>query len=337
MTDIERVLATYNLDISHMEPLGDRLYKLKTKTGDFVLKKSHLTPATVPMWEQVYRQAYHHGIYSVPPVYLNKDKQLFTKENDHIYYLTPWIEMADSVHDMKRVMETLAQVHMKTGQNIELKTEKLRHDLQNYLEFCRACKDKSEAYISVFESKRYMSPFELLACTQYHQLRSSIELIDTLLESMLENMRDKIRWQNCLCHGNLKREHIYCGKHIYFLNWEKACIDNPIADLCVYLNEISQHYQPDPDVFLEGFSIYNEHNELADIQNQMLLIHLLNPNEYLQLLSSYADQTSRIPMISQVQRLQHAVRPLLFGMALHHLIEEKLASAESKEESSNPS
>ncbi|MDY0396885.1 hypothetical protein ACFSMW_15180 [Virgibacillus halophilus] len=335
-TNTKRALAGYNLVYNHVEPIGNRLYKISTDAGDFALKKSRLTPATVQIWEQVFRQAYHTGIHTVLPVYLNKDGQLFTLVQDDIYYVQPWLEMNENVHDTRRVLEELAQMHVKTEQKVQLKTEKMKNSLQKYLKFCRKCKEKMEAYITVFENQRYMSPFELLACTQYHQVRASMEVNDSILEDLLEHLDETINWQSSLSHGKLLPEHIYCGKYVYFLNWESASFDSPVADLSVYFGEVSQHYHPDPHSFLEGFAAYMERNELDIVQCQMLLIHLLNPNDYFQLIRSYVDKTSCLSMTSKVQELQHLARPLLFGTALKHFMDEQHAVADSADDSSNP-
>ncbi|MDY0405439.1 phosphotransferase [Virgibacillus sp. 179-BFC.A HS] len=338
-TDIEEVLRSYRLQPNQIIPITDRVYKIETNIGQYAMKKSRLNHETAPFWKQIYDQAYHLGLHAIVPVYLTGQKELLATAGDSFYYLQPWLEINDTPQDPVRVLQTLSQVHWKTRRDIKLDTARWKENFKHYLAYCRNCSEKLDHYMDIFESKRYMSPFELLACTQYRDAKQALSLVTDSLERMLELEEETINWQVSLCHGNLRTEHIHCERQVYFLNWEDAVYDHPVIDLSTYLRSAVLDYDTNIEAYLSGLFAYMDINELDRMQCDMLISYLLNPSDYIHLLRVYQQNDGRDNVIHHTKHLQRALRPLLFGIAAAKQIEQKSESDSSKaqDESLDPS
>lgn len=323
--DIKAVLQAYSVQPFYIEKKTDHLYWVQDHQQQYALKQSHLTLELIPMWEKVYREAYEQNLYAVLPVYLTRQGNIFRYYKGSIYYLTPWRGEAVTTFDKltaERFFHNIGRVHAKTKQTHSVVTEDFSTTFQQYRDHCEQQKQQLLGFVEQYEKNRYMSPFELLICTQYRDidfcLQESIRRIDQLI---YEQETEK-NWNYSLCHGNIYASHILKNKEqLYFINWEKARFDYPVYDLADFFKHETNRYDTPTDTFLQAFEYYMNENKLSKKELYLLIIQLLDAQPYLNQLEIHA--RSKKTMIEQIVELQYEFRRILFGLHFSAYVENK--------------
>src|SRR5699024_12160878 len=91
METVKKVLTSYAVYPLKIEQITDALYRIEDGNHVYALKRSFLTNKSVVNWENVFHQVNAQNITNVLPVYLTKQRKLYEKVNDAIYYLPQWI------------------------------------------------------------------------------------------------------------------------------------------------------------------------------------------------------------------------------------------------------
>ncbi|WP_067727269.1 phosphotransferase [Oceanobacillus damuensis] len=326
MDKIKKVMEAYKVYPIRTEKITERLYRVNDGQRDYALKMSKLNEANIEKWQNVYYLANEKNLSEIVPVYLTKNGKLFEKFNEAFFYLTPWIDIPARGNDentIKNTMHRLASVHEKTKNSQRISSEKLKENFHTYQTFCKQLPSELLSIIRQFEGNRYMSPFELLVCTQYRDLEYATNANNELINDFLEQNEAHIPWNRCLCHGNLRKEHI-ADRHL--LNWENAGYDLPATDLAVYFSHLTGNYDQPVETITEGFKIYKEKNDLSGPEMQLLSIYLFNPSSYITIVRDYMGRSSTKPMTDQITELQQQYRKILFAIKWRKFIREEYES-----------
>src|SRR5699024_11447250 len=75
--------------------------------------------------------------------------------------------------------------------------------------------------VEQFEKNKYMSPLELLVCTQFISLERVYHVLKGFIKRFIENREDETTWNVILCHGNLSGEHMLQENQPLFIHSEK--------------------------------------------------------------------------------------------------------------------
>ncbi|WP_156291203.1 protein kinase family protein [Oceanobacillus salinisoli] len=321
------VLQAYNIYTNKIHEVTPRLFKVNDHQQAYALKRSALTDKDIRNWEGVYRLANAKNLDTVLPVYLTKDGQFFFRHNNSIYYVSPWVEETNHKRNktwISNFYETLADVHNKTKRTQKLPMEKVSTPFTSFQSFCNNAKNHLLTFVQQFEKKRYMSPFELLVCTQFRDIEYACTEADKRIHRFLNDHEgDEIKWNYSLCHRNLNATHI---KKSYFVNWEHARYDNPVMDLVIFFHQEIGHFNPASDLFIDLFPSYTKINELTLPELQLLSIYLLSPGEYMQTIHHYMNNMRTESMVQYVTKLQYQYRKILFGLKWSEYLEREFES-----------
>ncbi len=268
------------------------------------------------MWEHVYHQAHALQLKNILPVYLTVDSKLYAWVDGIYYYMTPWKKSnsPNNQEEVRDVFRTIGEVHAKTKQTQSIDAHSVHNRFSDYRSQCRNFQDTLLDFVKQFEQNRFMSPFELQVCTHYHVLVNVITELDAQVAHFIDAWEENSAWSYCLCHGNLNVEHILSHHQPHIINWEKASYDNPIIDLTAFLKNQVRYYDQSPEDMAELFPSYSHRNPLDEKEWHLLLIHLLDPGHYIQLIEGYISAQSGHSMIAQQKMLQHAFRQLQLGL-----------------------
>ncbi|MBY7143245.1 hypothetical protein KFZ56_09275 [Virgibacillus sp. NKC19-3] len=320
MEVLKKVLNSYAIYPLAIEEVTERLFRVSDGQREYALKKSLLSKESLANFENVYHTAFSQHIATILPVYLTKSGNLYTEMNQTIFYLTPWIEYSNTKQSqlIENLYKNIGAVHAKTKQTQLISTERLIREFTTYKAFCEHAANELITFVQQFEKSRFMSPFELLVCTHYRDLEFTLKEIIKRIQHLIDEQEEEISWNFSLCHGNVRISHTL-GAHM--INWENAYYDNAVMDLAAFFKQEVSHYDQPRDALMEQFSTYNHENELNQHELNLLIIHLLNPTNYLKIVQQYAGHTSVDTMVTRVRKLQHAHRQLLFGLQFSKYVE----------------
>lgn len=337
LENVRRILELYHVFPVDIEKVTERLYHIQGNKQNYALKRSNLLEEKVPLWLDIYHTAHAQNIQNILPVYLNHKGQLFTKDEDDIYYLTPWIETSNRNPSIGKVYQNLGFIHAKTKKTQTITEEEIENSRENFLVYKKQMMElrrKLLAHVENFESEHFMSPIELLVCTQYRDLVQVFFIVESRLNQYLESLEELSEWQVCLCHGNMKDSHALHGNQIYFINWEKASYNHPIMDLTLLLKHKTLYHDTEGGFLLEHFKLYTEENQLNNHELTLLALYLLDPSEYIMAIDRYVEGKSTGSMIDLVVKLQRYHRQLMFGIRFSKYVEEQFEMVPLDESSS---
>jgi len=316
---IQKVIEAYGVYAINIYPVTDRVYWINDGKREYALKRSSLTEQTIVSFQKVLRFANERQLAAVLPVFLTKEREIFVDIDDTIYYLSPWVNHSNqsvteqSIHTF---YQKLGSIHSNTKQSEEIAGETLRDKFQPFQTFCHHANYILLDEVRNFEKERFMSPFELLVCTQYRDIEAAFTECTKRMDQFLQIKEAKLTWNTSLNHGNLRLSH---WLDPYIINWEQAHYDNPVLDLMRFFLHETADYNHPSKLYMDAFSSYMKEYQLTRLELQLLSIYLLNPREYLSAIKDYHARTFSIT--SQIKRLQKAYRNLMFGLAWSHFVE----------------
>ena len=323
MDILKEVLEHYSIYPLEIEKVTNRLFRVHDGMRDYALKRSYLNENNIESWVSIYHVASERNISEILPVYVTKDGSLYQKHEHFYYYLSPWVDIPrnmDINYQIESTMQTLALIHKKTKQTERIKIDKMKKDFEGFQSFNRNIPDGLKENIVHFESRRYMSPFELIACSQYKAVVHASELLQNKMNAIFEQEEDSISWSKSLCHGKLEPSHCRGG---YLLNWEEASFDHPSTDIANYFQHITGHYDQPIEEMKQAFKLYRKTNHLTVKEIHLLTINLLNPAHYIRVVQNFTEQRTKKSMLEQTRELQHQFRRLQFGMNWVDFIQEE--------------
>lgn len=322
--DVQHILSTYyQIQAKTIDQITDRVYRIWDGRNTYAFKKSSLNHENIPMWHHALMQANKHNLQFIQPVYLTLDQQLTVYDNEHVYYLSPWLEQEGEM-EIGKIYQHLGQLHHKTKRTHTIQVKKMT---DKFIEYKKVCQDRRRMFmtqIEEFEQKRYMSPFELQVCTQFHVVEGCLHHLIDLIERFCKIEDETMPWSQSLCHGNLTFSHLLTANDYRFINWEKTTYDHATTDLMhLFQSEINYYDAPVQDL-LDNFSIYLKENKLTQEEICFLLIYLMNPLPYLEQIKDYQQDIHHKPMIHRVQRMAYLYRQLEFSFNMYDLLEPEL-------------
>lgn len=323
---IGKVLQSYAVYPLSVEQITDRLFQVNDGKRTYALKRSSLSEQTLKQWERIYQLAHSQNIQTVLPVYLTKEGNLYKEMDQSVFYLTPWITADNNKsqkQDIEQFYHIIGTIHSKTNRSQLIEINKLKGNFSTYRTFCEETKGKLLDYVKQFEKNRYMSPYELLVCTQYRDLEFALDTIMKRIDQFLSDDEAQMTWNDCLCHGNLTLSHVL---NPYIINWEQANYENAVLDLATFYENEVVYYDNLTDLFIELFPSYNKINELTLKEHYLLIINLLNPSHYIAKVEEYLSNKSKQTMVNQIKALQPAYRKIIFGLKWSNYVEKEYES-----------
>ncbi|MFA1822533.1 hypothetical protein ACDX78_20615 [Virgibacillus oceani] len=332
MEVIQKVLTAYNIYPLHVDKITDNVHKINDGNRDYALKRSSfISERETRVWTHVYEQAYHQNLVSVLPVYLTKEGEMYTVQNQNVYYLTPWLEAAVTQIEKRTIEQfyrVIGNIHTKTRQVHTVPSSDFLPGFQEYASYCDHVQEELLGFVERFEKNRYMSPFELTVCTHYRDVNFALKEMKRRIELLMDIKEDTISWNASLCHFNLQFDHMLETRQLHIINWEKAHYENATLDLAAFFKNETKNFNAPTNDVIDLFNIYMSENELTKTELYMLSIYLLDPTPYISNVQKYNDRTSGRSIINQTKMLQHTYRQIMFALQWSKYVEDEFETLE---------
>lgn len=316
MENFLRVLDSYPVHSISTEQITDHVMRITDGKQVYALKKSRLNRKTITSWQNVFHLAQQHNLAAILPVYMTKQRDLLCQVDGHFYYLTPWIETREleKKQQIERMYQTIGVIHAKTNQSMSLDVKQITDSFRNYKKTLVTNRSFLLECVEVFEKNHYMSPVELLVCSQYRDLDFILRELEERVELFIDELSNQSEWCYCLCHGKLDFTHYLFADRTYLINWEHANYDNATRDLAALYHNIVNDYDDPTDDYIDFFTAYMKKNSLSKAELYLLSIYLLDPSQYINLLTQHRKNPSEVSQVDMIQRLQRNYRKLSFAV-----------------------
>ncbi|HLR14594.1 MAG TPA: hypothetical protein VK144_02130 [Bacillota bacterium] len=319
-THITDIVKQFGFDEMAWYSSNDGTLRIHDGKKSFVLCQARMDEEHLKRWETVFRVANEKKIRSIVPIYPTLKGDLYVKDNQRMYYLTPYIEETHSCSPTD-VMSEIGVIHAQSNHTFLIEKKTLRKKYSTYKNKLQAKQIELRQLIDLFEQQRYMSPLGLQVCTHFHIVDDAItigmEHVDAIIRICTEDEHEHVEWSSSICHNRLSMDNVIKNHQIYVKNWEGVTFDNGTTDLVRFLkNEFLRNEFP-IDVFVEGLHAYEKNKPFSLIEKHMLHVHLLHPIHYMNMAASIRIPNQKTSHLQSVIALERAFR--VISSSLHVL------------------
>lgn len=288
-TDISFIAELYGLHLQYAEKYG-RVHKLYTDKGTFALKR--IKPKHGVDFLQYVQLLYQRGYHRIVPIYPTMDGRYGVLVNPWLYYLMPWLDNREREGQVKKNQELfreLARLHTISAREVEV----AENDRTEHYELTVTRWEKEnealEQYVERAEKDWYMSPFQLLFCTFYHEITLAQNYSIRKLNEWYEESKEQTKARSVIVHGKISSEHFLYNENGtgYFTNFELARTASPIHDLLPFLSRSLKTYPNRFDEGLEWLAVYFRHFPFQKEEMLLFLSYLSHPERIFQAVERY--------------------------------------------------
>ncbi|WP_141652145.1 hypothetical protein [Paraliobacillus sp. PM-2] len=315
---LTQVLNQYGLKHFRAEKITSRLWKIYSQNGIFALKMSSLTPNTLNKWYDIYQLREKSQLSFILPVFRNLQGNIFTTYQSFIYYVMPWVDQQDSTQmnvSYKDFFGLLGKLHEITKQrhyvNLSLTEEQIKlNKLETEKKFSLLLD-----YIEQVEQKRYLSPFGLELCTQFHEIETIFHRLNNWYDNYLTDIKDEEIGYQSVCHGFATASHYVANADQgYLINWEHTHIGDPMTEIASFVYYQTATHDTDMSQITQAIPYYEKNYPLTNSQRSLLAIYLLQPDPYLQIIEQYFERKNK--QIELIPSLLQDYRRLMAGLMI---------------------
>ena len=300
------ILKNYDIRPYYIEEFG-RIKKVYANSGTYALKTidPHYGIDFIRQVQFLYQKGYNR----IVPIYPTQDGRYAVYERNNLYYLMPWLpndEKEDRAERPVQMFRELARMHTISSRELEISQEAREEHYEKTIRQWEKDEEFLEGFIETCENEWYMSPFQLLFCLYYNNIRQAMGFAKQKLEDWREKTKDQKKARMVQLHGNLSTEHfLYDDKgYGHFINFEKARTGSPIHDILPYLSRYLKSRPKQSDEAVEWVSTYFRYFPLKEDERLLFLSYLAYPAGLLRTAEAYHMQKTKLDERKQVQKLQ---------------------------------
>lgn len=302
---IEAILKHFSIKPLHYEKHG-RVHRVHSDKGVFALKR--ISPRQGTAFLRHLQFLFQRGYNRIVPVYPTMDGRSAVLHDNSLYYLMPWLSneiKEDRISRHQQMFRELARLHTLSSQEVSInKEDKVRHYEKTIHEWEKE-DEFLQGYLEQCESKVYMSPFELLFCLYYNDIKLAQDFSKGKFKSWYEKTADNEKARAVVSHGKVSTEHFVFDEkgYGYFINFENSRQGSPLMDLLPFLSRAIHTFPKKCDECVEWIYTYLKYFPLKE--EEMLLFHsyFSHPGPIITTVESYY-KANRVNEREFVQNLQ---------------------------------
>ncbi|WP_338421053.1 spore coat protein YsxE [Mesobacillus harenae] len=306
IAETARILKHYSIKPYFVEDLG-KVRKIYAESGTYALKK--IPPQEGTGFLRHIQALYQKGYNRIVPVFPAEDGRYAILENNHLYYLMPWLtneEKENQPERQKQLFRELARLHTLSAKDIELtEAERLEHYEETLQKWGKE-EEFLDGFMDACESKFYMSPFELMFCLYYHEAKQAASFSKQKLENWYTLTKEQKKSRMVITHGKVSTEHFVFNEKGtgHFLNFEKAGPGSAIHDLLPFVSRTLKTFPKKSDECVDWIQTYFQYFPLKEEERLLFLSYLAYPTGLVQTAETYFKSSNPKNERRLVQRLQ---------------------------------
>lgn len=288
---VEQVLAQYNIQAELLQQYG-KVWRVGTKNGTFALKKINKHEA-YGLFMNIHTM-YQRGIQSIVPIYKTNQGYYYVEDQQHVYYLMPWIEAKEEREvDFKDslLFKELAKLHSLTVQEKEYEEKDITDFYEKTSGEWKRNAERLEKYVDECEKKIYMSPFELQVCTAAHEISLANKFANSQLDTWYEEMKEDKKHRTSFTHGRISFHHFLKDEQGrgYFTSWERSRKAPPANDVVSFYHRYLSTYPLYCDECVDWYYEYQKEFPLRETEQTLALCHLSYPKPFMNVFNGYLE------------------------------------------------
>ncbi|MED3623662.1 spore coat protein YsxE [Bacillus thermocopriae] len=300
------ILKHYHVEPHFVEDFGT-VKKIYSSKGIFALKK--VLPSVGTDFIRHVHDLYQKGFNRIVPIYPTMDGRYAVLHDQFLYYLMPWIaneQKENREQQNQQLFRELARLHTLSAKEIPINKEERTVHYESTIGQIEKHEEFLDGFMDVCESKTYMSPFELLFCLYYNQIKLALGYSKTKLDEWYELTKNEEKARMVVVHGKLSSEHFLYDERGYgfFINFENARYGSPIHDLLPYISRALNTNPKRNDQVVNSICHYLKYFPFKDEEKLLFHSYLAYPIPIIQVAEKYYRKQRARNELKFVRQLQ---------------------------------
>lgn len=283
------VLEQYDLEVDKLKR-GRGSFIFESSGQNYLMEEYKGTEERVQLISEILEAVHGKGIYNIETFLHNKEGLYLSKDyEDNRYLVKSYFQgkECDLSHmdDCCRTMKALAKLHMDLEgiqNNINLQQlpflkemEKHNRELQKVRKFLKAKSQKSD--------------FELYLLHYYDQFfRQAKDVFCEFQKEKLDLYLEELQEHKWICHGDFQHHNVLMDQQeVYFINFERMVIDNPIRDLYQFLRKLLEKNNFKKEIYSELIEAYSSVRQLGNADICQLKYRFYYPEKFWKIVNFY--------------------------------------------------
>ncbi|WP_108669421.1 spore coat protein YsxE [Peribacillus acanthi] len=305
-TQVDEIMKFYMLQVRYHENMG-KIDKIYTDQGVFALKS--IDPKIGMDFIRNVQKLYQRGYNRIVPIFMTMDNRYGVLNNGKLYYLMPWLlddNNSERNEKHKHMFRELARMHTLTSKEIEVKKEEREAHYEKTVELWNKQKEFLEEFVQASERKWYMSPFELLYCSYYHDISQALTFSIKKLEEWYEKTKDSEKLRTVVTHGKVSISHFLYDDRGYghFINFEDSKTAPVHFDLLPFIVNSCKTYPIRHDDAIDWLYTYLKYFSLKEEEMMLFLSYLAHPGAIISSVEHYHEKRNQRTEIMYMKNLQ---------------------------------
>ncbi len=303
---ITSILENYQIKPHYVEQMG-KVQKIHSSKGDFILKK--IDPHHGIDFIKYVQTLYQKGYNRIVPIYPTIDGRIAVLDNQELYYLMPFLpdeEKGERSDRQQQLFRELARLHSISAKEINIDKEERTKHFENMIIQMDQEEEFLLSLLETFERKVYMSPFELMYCTYYHDFNQALSFSRKRLEEWYEKTKEQDKVRVVVIHGKFSNDHFLLDEkgYGYFINFERAQVGPPTHDLLPYLAKSLRGWPKKHEDLVEWLYTYFKYFPFKEEELQLFLSYIAHPGAAIKTAERFFKEGNKKNELKAVQSLQ---------------------------------
>ncbi|MEH7354279.1 spore coat protein YsxE [Neobacillus drentensis] len=301
------ILRNYHIEPYFVEDYGI-VQKIYSDKGTFALKK--VPPTIGTDFIRHVHLLYQKGFNRIVPIYPTMDGRYAVLHENNLYYIMPWMpndQKENREYKNHQLFRELARLHTLSAKEITVSQEERTEHYEKTIQQLEKHQEFLDGFIDTCEKKTYMSPFELLYCLYYNEIRQALRFSKSKFEEWYESTKENDKARMVITHGKLSSEHFLFDERGYgfFINFENARYGSPIHDLLPYLSRALNTSPKRNDSALDWIYHYFKYFPFKEDEKLLFYSYLALPIPIMQVAENYYRKERSRNEMKFVRQLQH--------------------------------
>ena len=301
------ILKNYHIEPYFVEDYGI-VQKIYSDKGTFALKK--VPPTIGTDFIRHVHLLYQKGFNRIVPIYPTMDGRYAVLHENNLYYIMPWMpndQKENREYKNHQLFRELARLHTLSAKEITVSQEERTEHYEKTIQQLEKHQEFLDGFIDTCEKKTYMSPFELLYCLYYNEIRQALRFSKSKFEEWYESTKENDKARMVITHGKLSSEHFLFDERGYgfFINFENARYGSPIHDLLPYLSRALNTSPKRNDSALDWIYHYFKYFPFKEDEKLLFYSYLALPIPIMQVAENYYRKERSRNEMKFVRQLQH--------------------------------
>lgn len=285
------VLEKYDIEVLRSWK-GRGAILCETKTGIKILREYKGSPERLSVQKKLLDKIEERGFLNKERILLTREgEELVKDEDNNTYHLKEYCvgrecSLKESTESGK-VIENLALLHNAMELPEFVKEESFRSFslLEEFEKHNRELR-KVRKYL---KEKKQKNEFEYFLYQNYNPFLEKAEKVLEEVKTLPELFSvEKLQKKGSICHGDFQHHNaILTEGQVYFINFDKYILDNPMRDLCLFFRKMMEKNNWSMEMAQYALKKYQTQRPIPEEDRYQLYYRLSYPEKFWKLVNFY--------------------------------------------------